>query len=122
MAKVSIPSNIKGYTNNKLIQELVRQANRGLRSVVTVNRSVELTPIHNTVLCNASSSAITVTLPLSSRSKGRVFDIKKIDSSGNAITLTPQTGELIDGAASLSFTTRYQSYTIQSDGEDWYIL
>lgn len=73
--------------------------------------------------CNADASPLSVILPAASAYPGRVTHIKKIDSSGNAVTVVGVGGELIDGAGSLSFTTALQSYTLISNGQSgWDII
>lgn len=70
------------------------------------------------VLYNASSGAITVTLPLPGQVKNLVLTLKKTDSSANAVTIAGT----IDGSASNSLATQYKSMTIVSDGVSWYKL
>lgn len=51
----------------------------------------------------------------------KIFNIKKVDSGAGSVVITPPSGT-IDGAATLSFNTQYQSYTIQYDGTKWHII
>lgn len=75
----------------------------------------------HTVLCDCSSNAITVTLPAAD--VGRVIVIKKIDSTANTVTINPEDGaETIDGAASATISSQYDSLTLQYDGGDWWII
>jgi hypothetical protein len=71
------------------------------------------------VLADASAGAITVTLP--TPTAGAVINVKKIDSSANAVTIDGA-GATIDGQASIQITTQYESYTLVSDGSNWYII
>jgi hypothetical protein len=64
-------------------------------------------------LCDATSAAITVTLPLASANVGVVYWFTKKDSSANAITLT---GVLGTG----TLTSQYQHVRVFSDGTNWY--
>ena len=65
-------------------------------------------------LCDATSAAITVTLP--SASAGNVvYKFVKKDSSGNAVTLSG-----VSGTTSLS--TQYQAVTVFNDGSTWYAV
>jgi hypothetical protein len=52
---------------------------------VTAGYTVQLTD--NTILCDASGGAFTVTMPEVSGAEGRIFNIKKIDPSANAVTV-----------------------------------
>jgi hypothetical protein len=74
----------------------------------------------DTILADASGSAVTVTLP-SVNTKVRV-DIKKTDSSGNNVTIASPNAETIDGQSSITLSAQYASRTIASDGTDYYIV
>lgn len=77
---------------------------------------------HTVYLVNAASGAVTITLPSTQRSNYR-FVIKKIDTSSNAVNIVPQTGELIDGAASHSLTTANQVARLVSEGYGfWWLI
>jgi len=71
------------------------------------------------VLVDASSGAVTVTLP--SPKANAIINIKKIDSSTNVVTIDGN-GANIDGQASIQITTQYESYTLVSDGSNWWII
>ena len=60
-------------------------------------------------------------IPTSSAQEGNTYVIKKIDSSANAVTITP-TSRTVDGAASITLTSQYQSLTLVSDGTNWFIV
>jgi len=75
-----------------------------------------------TILCDATSGAITVNLPAAATATGRVLNIKKIDASGNAVTIDPSGAELIDGAATLGTALQWDNYAIQCNGTAWYVI
>jgi hypothetical protein len=97
-------------------------------SVATNIRTITVSVLHtdiagdSTLLCDASGGAITVNLPSAASSTGRVLVVKKIDSSGNAVTIDANGGETIDGATTQAISAQWASLTIQSDGSGWYIL
>lgn len=66
--------------------------------------------------CDATSGAIAVTLPAASTSLDKVFIIKKVDSSGNAVTVTRVGSDTFDGATSFVLSAQYDWVVIQSDG------
>lgn len=74
----------------------------------------------NVIKCNASTANITVTLP--TVSDGLTYNIKKIDSSANIVTILASGGALIEGVASIDIETEGDCYTILSDGTNWYII
>lgn len=71
------------------------------------------------VLADASGGAITITLP--SPASNAWVEVKKIDSSANAVTIDGG-GNNIDGNASFDITTQYEAYTFVSDGNEWFIV
>ncbi len=75
-----------------------------------------------TILADASSAAITVTLPDPASYPDEALSIKKIDSSANAVTVAPHGSETIDGAASVTLANQWDSVTVKSDGTNWYEL
>lgn len=87
----------------------------------TITTTTTLDATHSMVLCDATSAAFTVNLPAAAGVPGRVYTIKKIDSTGNAITIDGNASETIDGATTASLTTQWQSKTIQAVGGAWYV-
>jgi hypothetical protein len=71
------------------------------------------------VLCNSSSGAFTVTLP--TLAADNWVSIKKTDSSANAITITTPEATNIDGALSITLTTRYEAVDLYCSDKVWYI-
>jgi hypothetical protein len=90
--------------------------------VTTVTANTTLNNTYHIVLANATNNAITITLPNATSCAGRQYIIKKIDSSTNAVTITPQLGQTIDDQASISITTQYDLIRIVSNGTNWYII
>jgi hypothetical protein len=74
------------------------------------NAFEQLTNEDFTVECDATNGAYTEVLP--SWVAGKVFCIKKVDSSGNAVTIAGFNTDLIDGAATTTLTAKYQSVLI----------
>lgn len=75
------------------------------------------------LLVNTGAATI-INLPLASENKGKAFFIKKIFAAGGAVTITPQLGDTIDGAASnATITAQYDCLQIVSDGgTGWWII
>ena len=74
------------------------------------------------ILGNATSGAITITLPTAVGNTGEVFHIKKIDSSVNAVTIATTSSQTIDGALTQPILTQYQNITVVSNGVGWSVL
>ena len=90
--------------------------------ITTVTANTTLSTSHFTVLVDASGGSRTITLPPAANCKGRIYVIKKIDSSANAVVIDANASETIDGQLTVSLTTQYQTIRIQSNGTAWYII
>jgi hypothetical protein len=74
------------------------------------------------VACDATSGAVTANLPAAATAgAGRLYTLKKIDSSANACIWDGDGSETIDGGATVSITAQYDSLTIISTGSAWLI-
>lgn len=72
------------------------------------------------IMADAAGGAVTIALP--GNRLGKQYVIKKTDSSANVVTISAAGGETIDGAASLSITAQWQSYTIMGVAGGWAVL
>ena len=52
----------------------------------------------------------------------KMINIKKIDSGVGSVIIDPYGAATIDGAATLTLPTQYDSVTLQYDGTNWFIL
>lgn len=77
---------------------------------------------NNVCLCDCTSNAITLALPVPVA--GLQFHIKKIDGTANTVNIEPDDPgpELIDGAIVYTLSTQYNSVTVVSDGSNWFII
>jgi hypothetical protein len=74
------------------------------------------------ILANASSKAITITLPPASNT-GQVVHVKKIDASTHAVMVARSGKDTIEGTGSKSLSSQYQSLMLIAGGDGvWYIL
>jgi len=95
---------------------------RGTTELITTDLTVDLGDIEKTILGDASSADITVNLPaISGLAKGFRLNVKKTDSSSNAVTLDAAGSETIDGAATLSLSNQYAAASVVADGSDWQV-
>lgn len=90
--------------------------------IVTKTTDYTATDSNFTILCDATSNNITITLPTAASSTKRIYNIKKIDSSGNTVTIDADSSEQVDGALTQVITTQYSSLTIQCNGTAWWII
>jgi hypothetical protein len=77
---------------------------------------------HYMVDVDASGAARTITLPTAVGIAGRVYIIRKLDSSANAVTIDGNGAETINGAATKVLAAQYDTATIMSDGASWIVL
>ena len=75
------------------------------------------------IVCEASSGAFTVSLPaVSSTNTGKVYHIKKIDSSTNVVSADAAGSETIDGQTVVVLSIQNQSISVVSTGDEWFIF
>ena len=71
------------------------------------------------ILGDATSAAFTLTLPTAVGLSGKVFWLKKIDSSINAITIATTSAQTINGQSTRHLATQYELLALASDGANW---
>jgi len=91
-------------------------------SLATKTANYTATDTDYTILGNATGGAITITLPKAATVNGKVYVIKKVDASGNAVTIDGDGAETIDGSATQALSSQYDKAVIQSDGSNWHII
>jgi hypothetical protein len=74
------------------------------------------------ILGDCTSAAFTLSLPTAASGVGRIFFLKKVDSSANVLTVQANGSELIDGNNTFLLPSQYQSITLVSDGSKWWII
>jgi len=77
------------------------------------------------VLCDASSGAVTISLPaIATANRGLLVRVKKIDASANACTISRSGGDTIDGATTAVLASRYATKILVApdSGTDWALL
>ena len=90
----------------------------GINGVSTKTANYTIKYSDNTVLVDASWGAVTIYMPVTLLSD-IPLTVKKIDSSANAVTVH-WNGVNIDGSASKTITTQYNSITVVSNWTQWY--
>jgi len=84
-------------------------------ATVTVGES------YYTILCDGTSNTVTVNLPAAASYSGRIYNIKAINID-NAVTVSPNGSEEIDGSNSDITLALMEIITVQSDGSNWWII
>jgi hypothetical protein len=92
-------------------------------NITKTNTNYPVTETDNTILADATSAALTITLPPVTNISGRIYTIKKVGTGGidNAVTISP-TGGTIDGGANYIIYNDWTFVTLQTDGTNWYVI
>ncbi len=93
-----------------------------VKSITARNAAYTLTNTDHTVECDASGGSFQVTLPSAVGRTGRIFAIKKVDSSGNAVTVGTTASQTIDGAGVRSLSAQWDVIIVQANGASWSII
>lgn len=91
-------------------------------SITSVATTTMLDATHYTVLVDTSASPITINLPAVSGITGRVYHIKKTDNSANSVIINANGAEEIDDSTTATLTNQFESISIQSDENSWWIF
>ena len=97
-------------------------ANRLCPDYATKTASYTVTPDDQLLLCDATSGAITLTLPAASTMAGKSVTAMKVDSSGNAVTFDADGSETINGSGTYALSSQYNRAELFCDGSKWLII
>ncbi len=91
-------------------------------ALVTKTANYTATTVDCTILGNAATGNITITLPTAASVAGRFYVVKKIDSTANTVTVATTSAQTIDGQASKVLSIQYDGIQVQSDNANWVII
>lgn len=89
-------------------------------SVTQVTSDISLDSSFQTVLVDASSGEVTITLPEASSDDYFIFNIKKIDSSENAVIISPVSPATLDGESQFFIDLQYDSLSVVNYESNWF--
>ena len=116
---ITVGDNISWTNSTSVVLSWINNAS----NVVTwTNTLYSVTNNNATILVNHPIAPFGVVLPSASTVVGQQYQIKKIDSSANAVTVSTTSSQTIDGNLTYSLATIYKSVTLQSDGSNYYIF
>lgn len=92
------------------------------RDVTKTTGTYTLDYMYDVILCNCAGGDITLNLPAVASSEGFGYTIKKIDSSGNTVTINGNALETIDDEETQVIGFQYTSLQIVCDGAEWWIV
>lgn len=73
------------------------------------------------ILVDATGGPESVPLPPAESQRDRRVTIKKIDASGNDVTIEGDGAETIDGEPTLVLATQWSAATLASNGYEWFV-
>jgi hypothetical protein len=91
-------------------------------NIVSKTAAHTLADGEDVLLGDATGAAFSVTLPAVALHTGRLFIVKKIDASANAVTIDGNGAETIDGAATVALSTQYESRTLLAGSSGWHVI
>jgi len=100
----------------------MNQSNSASNLVTTVVGPYFITAADDSVLADATGGSISVLLPASASSNGRLLHVKKIDASANTVVVQGRPGELVEDAASLPLIRQGENLMLICDGSQWRVL
>jgi len=120
---------VEGTTNARVVkasQKLVSEGAVYHNIVMASEPTYNVQPDDYTVLCDAVDHRMVVNLPPAVNNKGRVLIIKKTNSdkyklTSNVVEIKCEEGP-IDLGESCIIKMNYSTRTLQSDGENWWII
>jgi hypothetical protein len=123
---VAVYGYLTRYEHNQLAAEVkaiegaIRSGPHTLKTVAKTSAYTAAT--ESVILVDATSGAVVITLPAAAGVTNRIYQVKKVDSSVNAVTVDGNDAETIDGATTQVLSTQYEAVMIVCDGAGWHIL
>lgn len=113
--KPSLYDHVETYTYKQWFQDIYDYiVSRVNVKTTTISYTVEANIYY--VRADATTGAITITLPTTSLAAGRQLLIKKIDSGVNAVTVAASGSDTIEGAATISLAVQWSKQGLISNG------
>ncbi len=95
----------------------------GTSMIVTAIKTANYTAaIAESVRCDPSGGAFTVTLPSAVGIAGQKIEVKNVTDSENAITVDANGSQTIDGSLTRTLDTPRACETYESDGANWMLV
>lgn len=98
-----------------------RHTGGGSAQITTINSDTLLDTTHYTILVDTQSGNVTITLPNASTVSGKLYHIKKVTNINNVI-IDPYSTQMIDDLTTKTISVQWETITIQSNGNNWFII
>lgn len=76
----------------------------------------------NVILCDATASSFTATLPTAVGREGQTYTLKKTDSTTNNVNIATTSSQTIDGSTTQALGVQYEAITVMSDNANWHVI
>lgn len=87
--------------------------------IVSKTANYTATATDTTILVDATSGNLVITLPTAVGIDGRQYRIKKTDATANTVTVATTSSQTIDGATTKVISSQYGTYIPVSNGANW---
>ena len=113
------PSNVAltNKSNTWAAEQILTKSERHAYTSISTNTTLDAT--QNVVDVDATSASVAITLPTAVGINGREYVVRKLDSSANTVTITPNGSETVNGSSDIVLDEQYESTIIYSDGANW---
>lgn len=113
------PSNVAltNKANTWAAEQILTKSERHAYTSISTNTTLDAT--QNVVDVDVTSASVAITLPTAVGINGREYVIRKLDSSANTVTITPNGSETVNGSSDIVLDEQYESTIIYSDGANW---
>lgn len=118
-SKVGINDNTPDYTldvNGNF------QSKGNLVALTAKTSAYTITGTDDVITGDATGAAFNVTLPTAVGRNGQTYTIKKIDASGNAVTINTTSSQNIDASTTYSLALQWEYVTVISNNTQWLII
>lgn len=106
---VSVPTTIPLYaTGNNTYVGILQAGGAVFYKALTITSNTTANTQAYVYLIDATSGNVTVTLPAATGVVGLYYKFKRMDNSGNTITIQRAGSDTIDGSTSFTLTTQYE--------------
>lgn len=99
---------------------IIQSLNRTKPNISTKTASYTVTISDYTIVADATSADVILTLPDATTCTGKEYEFVRKDSSINSVELNTTASQTINGSALHNMPTQYDTVRIKSDGTNWY--